>query len=454
VDIQGQAGVTISPPPPELRSLDRWIVYRLVDVRGKSKPTKVPYTARQDRKRGWRCSVSNPENFTSYEVALDMLRTGHKGGSFDGLGFVLFPLVGIDLDDCRDPVTGVLTPEAAEIVREMDTYTEISPTGTGLHLIGHGYVPRHGNVNKQENSSVEMYSEGRYFTFTGNRLPGTPNSVEERFRQISKLHKQYFPEGYREPPLPSEKPIANPNGRRTAIGLEDELVLERATKRYGDTFEALLQGDRSGYKTQSEGDMAFLRYLSGVTNNPSQMTRIMRASGLFRARKGTEYLEKSIAKVLSSRVTLKPITVDPALTRFFERHRVSTATISAFEYVLWQNRYWADKGLIRLPSVVLKELPDGMPSSLVRVYDGFGYLLQLQSVLGHAGKPIMYSHRFAHQWTDVSKARCADAIVWLCDHGYLRVVDQVPSGSFRFTPKYLPGSGKRRRKSGSFLGLE
>src|SRR4051812_7535194 len=43
-------------------------------------------------------------------------------------------LVGVDLDGCRDPDTGDLKPWAFEIVRAIDSYTEVSPSGTGVKI--------------------------------------------------------------------------------------------------------------------------------------------------------------------------------------------------------------------------------------------------------------------------------------------------------------------------------
>jgi primase-polymerase (primpol)-like protein len=58
-----------------------------------------------------------------------------------GVGFVFSsddPYVGIDLDGCRNPQTGYIEPWALEIVRRLNSYTEISRSGTGLHIIAKG----------------------------------------------------------------------------------------------------------------------------------------------------------------------------------------------------------------------------------------------------------------------------------------------------------------------------
>jgi putative DNA primase/helicase len=89
---------------------------------------------------------------------------------YDGIGFVFSdadPFCGIDLDDCRNPETGEIVPWAQEIIcRVGDGYTEISPSGRGIHVIIRGDV-RGGGMRR---GPVEMYSRGRYFTITGRGL--------------------------------------------------------------------------------------------------------------------------------------------------------------------------------------------------------------------------------------------------------------------------------------------
>ena len=85
-----------------------------------------------------------------------------------GLGFVLTaddPFVGIDLDNCFTE-EGKILPWAQEIVEMIDSYTEVSPSGTGIRIFVKGKLPgehcRTGNI--------EMYQQGRYLTVTGRVL--------------------------------------------------------------------------------------------------------------------------------------------------------------------------------------------------------------------------------------------------------------------------------------------
>ena len=64
--------------------------------------------------------------------------------AFDGIGFVFTPedpYVGIDLDGARNPETGIIEPWASEIIAACASDTEISVSGTGVHIIIEGALP-------------------------------------------------------------------------------------------------------------------------------------------------------------------------------------------------------------------------------------------------------------------------------------------------------------------------
>ena len=73
------------------------------------------------------------------------------------------PFVGIDLDHCLDPVTGHPSHEAEAMVRQLASYTEISPSGTGLRIFVRGSLPPTG----RKKGWIEMYTESRFLTVTG-----------------------------------------------------------------------------------------------------------------------------------------------------------------------------------------------------------------------------------------------------------------------------------------------
>ena len=141
--------------PDELKIRPQWVKWRL-EKRG-GNLTKVPYTPGTERK----ASSTDLMTWGTFEEAIEVL------DRYDGVGFVFSsadPYTGIDLDDCVEQKTGVIKQWALEIVRYFDSYSELSATGCGVHIIVKGEVP---NRRKAE---IEVYSSKRFFTMTGHVL--------------------------------------------------------------------------------------------------------------------------------------------------------------------------------------------------------------------------------------------------------------------------------------------
>src|SRR5579862_1561054 len=155
--------------PSELKMLSRWILWRLEPPAGNSmgKPTKVPYQT-----NGYKASVTDSETWTSYQQVVT-----HLNG-YAGLGFVLAEqddLFFVDLDDCVDPDTGVIAPWAEDLIDDVRTYVELSPSRTGLHFLGkRGKLP----LESRRKGKLEIYTTRRFTTVTGWHLSGTPQTLE------------------------------------------------------------------------------------------------------------------------------------------------------------------------------------------------------------------------------------------------------------------------------------
>jgi putative DNA primase/helicase len=145
--------------PAEMTTYHSWVCWRYEQHNGEEKPTKVPY----DPLSGLRASSTDSRTWRSFEEACVAL--GNSG--YDGIGFVFSsgdPYTGIDLDRCRDPETGNIKPWAQEVIDTFDSYTEVSPSGTGVHIITAAALPA---ACRKKQGSVETYSMRRFFTVTG-----------------------------------------------------------------------------------------------------------------------------------------------------------------------------------------------------------------------------------------------------------------------------------------------
>jgi hypothetical protein len=233
------------------------------------KPTKVPYSPRTGGKAG----STLPSTWGTLEAAL---RRGPELG-FDGAGFILDlknRVVGIDLDHCVNPETGEIAPWALAIVRHFASYAEITPSGTGIHILVVGELPPGWRKLAQ---GIEVYDRARYFTATGHHLPGTPVTVEVRTAELTSWHAELAP------PEPETAPA--PSGPVRALSLSDQQIIDKAKEsRHGHEFAALWDGDTTGHGgDESRADLALVGRLRFWTGGDRQRTdSLFRQSRLMR----------------------------------------------------------------------------------------------------------------------------------------------------------------------------
>jgi hypothetical protein len=215
------------------------------------------------------CVAALPRALEEWEEADP---SGYRGG---GLGFVFAaedPFCGIDLDHCRDPATGSIATWAQAHVDALASYVEVTPSGTGLHVIVEGTLPPHG----RKKGKVEAYNYARFFTMTGWHLPETPRTIEPRQEALTAFHEAVFGAAQARDTAPGTPPSPT---------LEDMTILEKArTARNGagEKFAALFAGDVTGYPSASEADLALCVRLAFWTQDAAQIDRLFRQSGLLR----------------------------------------------------------------------------------------------------------------------------------------------------------------------------
>ena len=148
--------------PRCLRALDRWVCWRWEPQDDPAKKHKKrPQTPNHQP-----ASTTNPATWSSFAD----VEAAYLADDWTGVGLVLpSGLVGVDLDDCL--TDGKLSAAAALIVSRLDTYCEISPSGTGVKLIGSGQLAP-DLAKTCHKRGVELYDEhsARYFTLTGRRI--------------------------------------------------------------------------------------------------------------------------------------------------------------------------------------------------------------------------------------------------------------------------------------------
>src|SRR5215211_5640163 len=223
-----------------IRDLIQWVCWRYEERDGK--PTKVPIGPLTRKK----ADSTNPETWADYSEAVKAC----KEHGYGGIGFVFTPdddLCGVDLDGCLDPETGEIEGWAQEIIEELDSYAEITPSGKGVHVLIRGTLP----PGRNRKGRFETYDRGRYFTVTGRHLAGTPQSIESRQEQLERVVGRVFG-----PPEDSNGHTTNGAAPKPNGLTDEELVQKALAASNGERFARLWSGDTSGYGSHSEADLA------------------------------------------------------------------------------------------------------------------------------------------------------------------------------------------------------
>lgn len=223
-------------------------------------------------------SPTEPKTWGTYEQAVKAC----KEYNYSGIGFVFTAesdFCGIDIDHCINE-NGEINKNALDIVSTMDSYTEISPSGTGLHIIYKGKV--HDEWKKKKTNALdkgihlEMYQKDRYFTFTENRL--NEFDVMEREPHAELIYQAYM--------LDEEKTEKTAvQAEKKPLTLTDRDIIDKAmNSANGMKFARLFNGDTSDYDNDdSRADLALCSMLAFWCNKDiSMMDRIFRQSKLMR----------------------------------------------------------------------------------------------------------------------------------------------------------------------------
>jgi len=293
--------------PADLKARPQWVLWRGEDridqQTGEVKLNKIPI----DPQTLHNADTTDPTTWGTFEQCVSALPlaleeweqddpSASRGG---GLGFVFTgddPYAGIDLDHCVDPDTGAIADWAQAHIDALASYTEVTPSGTGLHTLVQGALPPRG----RRKGGVEMYDYARFFTMTGWHLAETPTTIEARHEALTAFHASIFA------PQQATRQDTPASGASVPL-LEDTALLAKARaarQGSGARFSALWSGDWTGYDSPSNADLALCIRLAFWTQDPAQIDRLFRQSGLMRAKwdakRGAQtYGERTIAEALA-----------------------------------------------------------------------------------------------------------------------------------------------------------
>lgn len=273
--------------PQELKALPNWICWDAVPDEKRGKIKKVPINALT----GGGAMSNNPSTWCDFDTAV---RASEK---HSGIGFMFggCPYFGVDIDGKEEELEAYQRGENGNIISEfistLQSYTEISQSGKGIHIICRGKLPKRG----RRKGSVEMYEDGRFFVMTGNSCSEYAG-ISDCTESIKPLHEKYIGGG-REPQAKVRPAVS--------LSSADDIVKAAAGAKNGGKFVALYGGDTAGYTSSSEADMALCSILAFWTGcDASKMDVIFRSSGLMREKwdrpqSGSTYGALTIQKAIA-----------------------------------------------------------------------------------------------------------------------------------------------------------
>lgn len=180
----GYLQVAIGNIPPQLKGWKQWVFWRGVKHdESDKKPTKIPFNA---------TGAAKSNDRTTWMPFVAMQTWMQR--KMDGIAFVLSdddPFSMIDIDGCVENET--VSDFARKVIDYFDSYTELSPSGTGVRIFVEGKIDaaiKHPRVN-DKTLPLEIYSRSRVATVTGHVIRNRP--VCNRQDKLAKTYETYKP---------------------------------------------------------------------------------------------------------------------------------------------------------------------------------------------------------------------------------------------------------------------
>ncbi len=146
---------------------------------------KVPVPIESTR---W-CNFTKQSNWSSFNDAYEYWS---ESEIIDGVGFCLTfddDIAFIDLDNCYSIESDEIEDWASSVLSKINSYSEVSPSGTGIHIVAKGHLLQHGESTEQE---IEIYDARKFMTFTGHHLEECPKELKRRDDRLREITNRYL----------------------------------------------------------------------------------------------------------------------------------------------------------------------------------------------------------------------------------------------------------------------
>jgi hypothetical protein len=333
-----------------------WVNWRFEERDGKK--TKVPYTP-----RGTRASSTDPEMWSTYEEVNDGV------GNFDGIGIVFSGgLLGIDLDHCIEE-DGSLPAEIEAFIEAAQTYTEVSPSRTGLHLYMRLTEPM--ELVRNRSGHYECYTSGRFFTVTGTAWKvSSPIRTVTPAEAVELLKILGYPWS-KAPDSPTKLSTVTEAVRHVARTEVRQIQESMFRSKNGSKIQALYEGDTSGYgNDESSADAALCAHLAYWTDGDAGLIEDLWLESPLGSREKTQnradYRKRTIENAIALTVATGAGTANVARPKP-NPPEVRKALLTSFADIHPKPVDWLWPGRIARGKVTLIAGDPGISKSLVTV---------------------------------------------------------------------------------------
>ena len=323
--------------PQELKVLPNWGLFRKEWDARKGKYNKYPINA----ETGELAKSNAPSTWTTFTHAVEKVNQyGAAGLAF----FIQPPYMLIDLDHCFEDIQRVKggdhENEVADFIDRTQSYTELSVSGEGIHIIAKGKFPG----LKRRHNNVEMYPEERFIALTGNvfgKAVDQINTVSDD--DLKYLYQTYLDQQGKVIPLSDD--VAGPAEPST---LTANQVIEKAlASAQGPKFKKFMDGDWQdmGYTSHSDADQGFANILAfWCAKDKGLMDEVFRQSKMYRPKWDEKRGKGTYADLTLNEAINKTPNVYQPKTSFHITIQDQSSTIKHLDPML-KDMSWTDTGL-------------------------------------------------------------------------------------------------------------
>lgn len=364
--------------PAEVKACPQWIAWQRVWNEKRNKWDKIPTSCHT----GHSCDVSNPTSWTTFDHAKHIATAMAPQGF--GAGFVLgynSGIVGADFDNVFDSNGNIAVPNMHDNAGKLDSYTEVSQSGLGLHVLMRAEFP-HGLRHK----GVELYGIGRFFAMTG-KVYGNRTIIQPRQYAVEQLAAA----------IQAERASIAPgvlNWSAADNATDDEIGQRACNAANGQKFLDLWQGNWQQHvpdpTSQSEADIALINILAFYSDSPSQVRRMFLNSALGQRDKAkrSDYVTTMIARAWDRKPPM--VDIPPIPIAEIAANQPVHVQVPLIDDPAVNDAYMHEDDIFKIPGGFVREMADYISAQSMWQMDELSFVTALGIMAGVCGRQYQF----------------------------------------------------------------